>query len=73
MILYTPLPLELVTEGLHEMKVPVLREIEINGVRMIVQDEGEGKARVVRLLSTRPKDYLQLEFSPGSIINYNKP
>lgn len=69
MILYTPMQLELVLEGLENMSAPNTREIRRQGVPMVVEDVGSGKVKVTRLLSTDPKDYLLNDISPGNIID----
>jgi hypothetical protein len=66
MILYTPLPLERVLEGWDRVAAGV--EVEAGGARLLVEPCGPGLARVVRLLSTDPRDYLRPEFSPGAVL-----
>lgn len=68
MILYTPMQLELVLEGLEEMKHPEVREVTINGVQILIEDIGSGQGKVQKVLSTRPEDYLIPEFTPGAKI-----
>ena len=68
MILYTPMQLELVLEGLEEMKHPEVREVTINGVQILIEDIGSGQGKVQKVLSTRPEDYLKPEFTPGAKI-----
>ncbi|MDD2553788.1 MAG: YlzJ-like family protein [Desulfotomaculaceae bacterium] len=68
MILYTPMQLELVLEGLDNTKYPDYKEIQYKGVPMLVEGAGFGKQRIVKLLSTDPFDYLKPEMAPGSII-----
>ena len=65
-ILYTPMQLELVFEGLEEMKHPEVREVTMDGVRLLIEDVGGGQGKVQKVLSTRPKDYLKPEFMPGA-------
>lgn len=69
MILYTPMQLELVLEGLEEMAVQNLRSVKVNGVPALVQDEGTGRGKIIKLLSTDPSHYLNLDLAPGVIIN----
>lgn len=69
MILYTPMQLELVLEGLDTTRYPEYRDIEYQGVAMVVEPAGHGRQKVVKLLSTNPFDYLKPELAPGSIIN----
>lgn len=72
MILYTPMQLELVIEGLKEMKEPVTRLVDIGGVTLIIEDTGPSEGRVIRLLSTDPGDYLRPELYPGVVIKFQQ-
>jgi len=69
MILYTPMQLELVLEGFDTTSYPDYKNIEYQGVPMVVEPYGSGKYRIVRLLSTNPYDYLKPELAPGMVIN----
>lgn len=66
MILYTPMQLELVLEGLEEMKHPEVREVTVDGVQLLIEEIGSGYGKVQKVLSTRPGDYLKPEFTPGA-------
>ena len=68
MILYTPMQLELVLEGFDTTQYPDYKEIQFDGVPMLVEGAGFGQRRIIKLLSTNPYDYLRPEFLPGSII-----
>lgn len=68
MILYTPMQLELVLEGLEDMKEIPAREITIHGVPLLIHDVGPGEGRVVKLLSTDPRHYLRVDLYPGAVI-----
>ncbi|HPU36114.1 MAG TPA: YlzJ-like family protein [Bacillota bacterium] len=70
MILYTPMQLELVLEGFDPTKYPEYREVDYNGVPMLVEDAGFGTTKIVKLLSTRPADYLRPELLPGNLVKY---
>ncbi|MDD4237173.1 MAG: YlzJ-like family protein [Desulfotomaculaceae bacterium] len=69
MILYTPMQLELVLEGFDTTQYPEYRDIEYQGVAMVVESAGFGKQKIVKLLSTNPSDYLKPELAPGSLID----
>lgn len=43
-------------------------EIKREGVRIIVYKIGRGTAKVARLISTDPRDYLDSRYSPGAEI-----
>lgn len=72
MILYTPSHLELVVEGMDEMKAPQTRVVEIGGVPLVLEDIRPGEGKIVRLLSTDPKDYLRTDLYPGTVIKYHQ-
>jgi len=67
-ILYTPMQLELVLEGFDSTKYPEYKEVDYNGVSLLVEDDGFGAKKIVKLLSTRPSDYLRLDLMPGSLL-----
>ncbi|MGQ9558512.1 MAG: YlzJ-like family protein [Desulfurispora sp.] len=65
MILYTPMQLELVLQGLEDMAAPQLKEVTVDGVLLLAEVTAPGRARVARLLSTDPRHYLQDNLLPG--------
>lgn len=69
MILYTPMQLELVLDGFDTTRYPEYKEIEYQGVAMLVESIEFGRQKIVKLLSTNPFDYLKPELAPGNIIN----
>lgn len=68
MILYTPLPLEQVFQGIEELQAP--QEITLGDVKMQVEMLSHSQARIVRLISPRPEDYLNASYAPGTIIQF---
>ncbi len=70
MILYTIVPLEIVLDG-SETYTPFYAELPLkNGGTLLVEQSGLNSARVVRLISSNPADYLDPALQPGSIINF---
>lgn len=70
MILYTIVPLQSVLDG-SENYQPVYSEIPWqDGGTLVVEQCGVHSARVVRLISSNPNDYLDPELQPGNIIEY---
>lgn len=69
MTLYTPYPLERVLEGIENLEPP--QEITIGDITMQVEMLSHSQARIVRLISPRPDDYLNPAYSPGAIIQYS--
>jgi hypothetical protein len=67
MIIYTAMPLEMVYEGFMDHK-PEFQEVEYLGVHMIVEPAENQKAKIVRLLSPNPQDYLNPQLQPGNTI-----
>lgn len=68
-IIYTPLPLELVLDGIDKAG-PQYQEIEVAGAKLMVEQTGIAQGRVVRLISTDPRDYLQAQYQPGTEIKF---
>jgi hypothetical protein len=69
MSLYTPLPPELIWEG-QENFCPRLQEIRIGHITLEVETAGPNQARIVRLISTDPADYLSGPYQPGAILEF---
>lgn len=68
-IIYTPLPIELVLDGIDK-EGPPYQEIEVGGAKLLVEQQSMDKCRVVRLISTNPADYLRSEFQPGTELKF---
>lgn len=66
MILHTIVPEETLYAGIEELKAP--EETVAFGVAMEVVRLGDGRARIVRLLSPLPHHYLDGRLSPGNEI-----
>lgn len=69
MTLYTPIPLETVFAGMDEFK-PRYMNIRLNGIDMQVEMINGIQARIVRLLSGNPNDYLNPAYAPGAVIEF---
>ncbi|MFC7392605.1 YlzJ-like family protein [Scopulibacillus cellulosilyticus] len=64
MILYTICPLEDIFE--EEEKQPGKKQtIEVNGVKLIVEDKGDNNYEIVQLISSNPQDFLDGRYQPG--------
>ncbi len=68
-ILYTPLPIEQVLEGIDK-DGRQYQEIDIGGVKLLVEQQSLESARVVRLISSNPMDYLNSKFQPGTELKF---
>jgi len=68
LLLYTPIPIETVIDGID--KNYEFKEIEINGVKLIIEPISINQGKIVQLISTNPQDYLNPNFSPGKIITF---
>lgn len=69
MLIYSPMPPELIWEGYDEFK-PQYEEINLDGILIQIEPLGNNHARVVRIFSTDPPDYLNSLYQPGNIIRY---
>jgi hypothetical protein len=60
-------------ENLFEQQVDHLKykEIEYNGVMVVIENISEKQCRIIRVISTSPEDYMLPEIQPGSILNYS--
>lgn len=68
-MLYTVVPLEDVLEGIDQEPTPTF-ELTIGGLLMEVEPQGDFAAKVVRIISSNPQDYLVLNYQPGSIVRW---
>ena len=66
MIYWTPLDLEQVFQGWEGGQPTV--EITKEGLLLQVEPLGDGKGKVVRLISGNPADYLRTDLAPGAIV-----
>ena len=69
-VLWTIMPMELVTASAGDQEIPVLEELEYQGIMLQVSKISAVEYKVVRILTTNPKDYLRSELQPGSILTY---
>ncbi len=67
MILYTPLPAELVLEGYESFR-PEYIELDYRNGKLIVELISATEGRLVRLISPCPDDYLDPALQPGTIL-----
>ncbi|MFZ5814323.1 MAG: YlzJ-like family protein [Bacillota bacterium] len=63
-ILWSVVPMELVTEGMQP-PMPPRAELVVEGRVLQVVPEGDGSATLIRLISADPADYLDPRFQPG--------
>lgn len=70
-MLWTVMPLNMVMDG-SESYQPAYAEIPWKNGTLLVEETGQSTARVVRLISSDPLDYLNPELQPGNIISYSK-
>ncbi len=70
MIYWTPLDLDQVFKG-WDQPIEQIVDMEYDGLLVQVNPIGNGKARLVRLISGNPMDYLRPELTPGTIVAMN--
>jgi hypothetical protein len=46
-------------------------ELTVDGITMQVEKVGLNQAKIVRLLSCRPDDYLNAAYTPGTMIQFH--
>lgn len=68
MILYSVIDPQFVFQGWDDYE-PEYKEVQISdSVSMIVEDINEDEAKIVKLISSDPQDFLNQDYAPGSIV-----
>ncbi|MEW9697660.1 YlzJ-like family protein [Paenibacillus sp. SI8] len=70
MIHYSVIPMEDIFQGM-DTYVPNYLEISHQGVMMQIEPISGYQARIVRLFSCNPQDYLKEQYAPGTVIAYS--
>jgi hypothetical protein len=70
MILYSIIPTEVIYQGFDQLN-PQYEDIVMDGCSMQIERINENQAKIVRLYSVNPQDYLNTQFSPGTILTYS--
>lgn len=69
MIIYSAMPLELIFQN-DGSEAYEQTEVQLNGLTMLVQPCGVNEARIVRLISPNPYDYMNPNYAPGQKIYF---
>ncbi|WP_021167650.1 hypothetical protein SOV_19070 [Sporomusa ovata DSM 2662] len=67
MVLWTIMPMEILLSQEYQ---PNYEEIEYAGTKMLVEKTADNEYRIVRILSTDPRDYLRNDIQPGAVLSY---
>lgn len=67
MIIHSIMPIEQIFDG-FDTEQSDIEEVTVNGLIMQVQSINSRQARIVRLMSSNPQDYLNPAYAPGQII-----
>jgi len=68
-ILHSILPEELVMEGFDKSDYSFC-DVKIDGISMQVEFVDNTRARIIRLYSNDPNDFLNPRYAPGTVIHY---
>ena len=69
MIIYSPIPPELIWHNAEQERFEVAEEV-INGVPVQIMVTGDKQARIERVLSTDPRHFLDASYQPGRQVEY---
>jgi hypothetical protein len=70
MIIDSVIPIERIFENMENMECNY-QETEVDGIQMVVEPTDRPyEAKIVRLLSPNPQDYLNPRFMPGQTIHF---
>ena len=67
-MMWTIMPPEMIWEGIEE-KPKGLLQLSWRGTPVLVEPLEFGRGKIVKLLSTDPKDFLRPELQPGSVVD----
>jgi len=68
LILYTPMQLELVFDGLSTAPPRAFEQITCKGISVLAEKASHGRYRVIRVLSTDPAVFLDPELQPDQLV-----
>lgn len=68
MIIHTIIPLHVVADGMMKREEKEYIEIEDEGRTIVIEPLSGVRGRIVRLISTRPSDYLDPALQPGQTV-----
>lgn len=68
MIIWSPLPAEVILDGFDAPPRPAL-ELRHHGRLLLVEPVSPNQVRLVRLISTDPNDFLHPDLQPGRIVD----
>lgn len=68
MILWSPLPAEVILDGFDAPPRPAM-EMRHHGRLLMVEPVSANQVRLVRLISTDPNDFLHPDLQPGRIVD----
>ncbi len=68
MILYTPMQLELVFEGLDKGPPRTFEQITCRGTSVLAEKASHGRYKIIRVLSTDPAVFLDPELQPDRLV-----
>lgn len=71
MIIYTIIPPHMVADGMGKTGEREYVEIEDDGRTIVIEPLSGVRGRIVRLISTRPSDYLNPYYQPGKIVYFS--
>jgi hypothetical protein len=66
---YTIVPIEWLLEEDEEEVKPKWREVEVNGVKLIVEQSNFDSYKIVRIISSDPSHYLNDAYQPGKTLS----
>ena len=67
MVIYTPVPLELLVSSTDKQK---FAEMQFGEAKLIIETAEDGSSKIHRVISTNPQDYLNPLLQPGSEVKY---
>jgi len=66
---YTVMPLDIVMDGIDKLESNQM-EIVVGGIMMQVEPLNATQAKIVRIISCNPQDFMNPQLSPGRIVEF---
>lgn len=70
MVYYSIIPGEDIFAEEDEEAKEELVELEVDGVTMLINQTGVDKGEIVKIISSNPQDYLNVDYQPGNMVKF---
>lgn len=69
-LIWSVIPTDLIFDGARNDDMQTAAWYSVGGVVMSLADAGQGMAKIERIVSSNPADYMRMEWQPGQLIPF---